>query len=127
MKLRIRGDSIRLRLTKSDVATLLEKGAVSESMHMSPDVAFEYRLTSDRAVADARVSLTGRVLEVQLPRAQVNAWAKSKEVGIETRQKNGSDSGLLVLVEKDFPCLTARPNEDDSDAFNRPSTIPSAP
>lgn len=119
MKLRIRGDSIRLRLTKTDVATLVEKGAVSESMRMSPSAAFEYRLTSNRSASDARVALTGNVLEVQLPQVQVKAWAQSNVVGIETRQKNGSEDGLLVLVEKDFPCLTARPNEDDSDAFER--------
>lgn len=119
MKLRIRGDSIRLRLTKTDVATLVEKGSVGECMRMSPNAAFEYRLTSERSAPDACVSLKAGVLEVQLPQAQVNAWAQSNEVGIETRQKNGSDSGLLVLVEKDFPCLTARPNEDDSDAFAR--------
>lgn len=119
MKLRIRGDSIRLRLTKTDVATLVDKGSIGESMRMSPNAAFEYRLTSDRGAAEARVLLAGSVLEVQLPQAQVNAWAQSNEVGIETRQKNGSEDGLLVLVEKDFPCLTARPNEDDSDAFSR--------
>jgi hypothetical protein len=121
MKLRIRGDSIRLRLTKGDVAILVEKGSIGESMRISPNAAFEYRLTSDRAAADARVSLTGGVLELRLPHAQVKAWAQSSEVGIETRQKNGSESGLLVLVEKDFPCLTERPHEDDSDAFDRPA------
>jgi hypothetical protein len=122
MKLRIRGDSIRLRLTKPDVATLVEKRTVGESMRMSPNAAFEYRLTSNRAAAAARVALTGNVLEVQLPQAQVNAWARSNEVGIEAWQKNGSEDGLLVLVEKDFPCLTARPYEDDSDAFDRPNS-----
>jgi hypothetical protein len=121
MKLRIRGDSIRLRLTKTDVATLVEKGTVGESMRMAPGASFEYRLTADGAAQDARVSLAGSVLEVRLPRNQIKAWAKSNEVGIETRQKNGSQEGLLVLVEKDFPCLTARPNEDDSDAFDRPN------
>lgn len=122
MKLRIRGDSLRLRLTKTDVATLVEKGTVAESMHMAPGASLEYRLTADRSLRDARVSLAGGVLEVRLPEGQVASWAGSNEVGIETRQKNGSHDGLLVLVEKDFPCLTARPNEDDSDAFDRPNT-----
>lgn len=119
MKLRIRGDSIRLRLTKTDVATLLEKGTVGESMRVAPGASFEYRLTADKQLNDARVALAGDVLEVRLPWEQVGHWANSNEVGIETRQANGSDSGLLVLVEKDFPCLTPRPHEDDSDAFDR--------
>ena len=39
---------------------------------------------------------------------------------LEGVQPNGNGEGLRVLVEKDFPCLTARPNEDDSDAFPWP-------
>lgn len=120
MKLRIRGDSIRLRLTKTDVATLVERGTVAESMRMAPNATFEYRLTADRESRDARVALNGSVLEVRLPKDQVGRWADSNDVGIDTMQANGSETGLLVLVEKDFPCLTARPNEDDSDAFDRP-------
>jgi hypothetical protein len=121
MKLRIRGDSIRLRLTRTDLATLIEKGTVGESMRMSPNANFEYRLTADRQLNVAHVTLSAGVLEVRLPRDQIGRWADSNDVGIETRQANGSESGLLVLVEKDFPCLTARPHEDDSDAFDRPN------
>ena len=122
MKLRIRGDSIRLRLAKSDVATLVAQGTVREDMRMSTEATFEYRLTADRDLSGPRVSHTGSVLEVRLPREQLERWAASNEVGIEARQPNGTPSGLLVLVEKDFPCLTARPHEDDSDAFARPVT-----
>jgi len=118
MKLRIRGDSIRLRLTKSDVTTLAEKGTVAESMRMGPDASFVYRLSADGRLEGPKVLLHGNVLEVRLPVERVNAWASSDEVGIEMWQKNGSEQGLLVLVEKDFPCLTARPHEDDSDAFD---------
>ena len=121
MKLRIRGDSIRLRLTRGDVATLVEKGTIGERMRLSPDAALEYRLTADWHLGGARVSLASDVLEVRLPRDQIDRWAASNEVGIETLQANGSEGGLLVLVEKDFPCLTARPHEDDSDAFDRPT------
>jgi hypothetical protein len=121
MKLRIRGDSIRLRLTKTDVATLTEKGSVSERMQLSPQSALEYRLTADDQREKARVSMANNVLEVCLPREQVDQWARSNQVGIEATQANGNEQGLLVLVEKDFPCLTERPHEDDSDAFDRPT------
>lgn len=127
MKLRIRGDSIRLRLTKTDLATLVKRGTIAESMRMAPNAVFEYRLTADGELKDARVALSAGTLEVRLPRDQIGRWADSNEVGIETRQANGSDGGLLVLVEKDFPCLTARPHEDDSDAFSRPNTDDTAP
>ena len=120
MKLRIRGDSIRLRLTQGDLATLVAQGTVSEDMRMSPETTFQYRLSADRDATVPGVSMSGRMLEVRLPRAQVEHWANSNDVGIEALQPNGNGEGLRVLVEKDFPCLTARPNEDDSDAFPWP-------
>ncbi len=120
MKLRIRGDSIRLRLTQGDLATLVAHGTVSEDMRMTPETSFQYRLSADRDAAAPVVSMSGRMLEVRLPRAQVEHWANSNDVGIEALQPNGNGEGLRVLVEKDFPCLTARPNEDDSDAFPWP-------
>jgi len=45
-------------------------------------------------------------------------WAESEEVGIAATVGLG-DGALALLIEKDFPCLTTRPGEDDSDAFGR--------
>jgi len=119
MKLRIRGDSLRLRLTRSEVAALVSAGAVSEQMKLSSDARFEYRLVSDAAAREPHALLESGALVVRVPSALAADWANSNTVGFEARQSNGGE-GLLILVEKDFPCLTPRANEDDSDAFPRP-------
>jgi hypothetical protein len=122
MKLRIRGDSLRLRLTRSEVSELMAGKAVIERMRLGPGAVFEYRLATDAGTAAPRADLDKGALVVRLPVQTASDWANSETVGIEARQANGADQGLLILVEKDFPCLAPRPHEDDSDAFARPGS-----
>lgn len=122
MKLRIRGDSLRLRLTRSEVAALLATGHVSERMHLPAGRHFEYRLVIDALIGAPGALLEQGAIVVRLPKKMAESWARSETVGIEAREANGLDSGLLILVEKDFPCLTPRAHEDDSDAFARPDS-----
>ena len=120
MKLRIRGDSIRLRVTRGELDTLGSAGICTERVHVAPGAVFEYRLCVRLDHGPTAASFTGGVLEVSLSREEFGAWAGSEhEVGIRANQDNGGD-GLSLLIEKDFPCLTMREGEDDSDAFARP-------
>jgi len=116
MKLRIRGDSVRLRLSQGDVATLLATGAVEEATHFPGGAAFRYRLGTSTDAGAVDASFVAGTLEVRLPHALAAAWGRSDEVGLEaTLAHEGRE--LRVLIEKDFPCPTSRPGEDDSDAF----------
>ena len=122
MKLRIRGDSVRLRLTRTEVAALVASGHVSERMHLPGGRHFEYRLAVDPLLETPGALMEQGALVVRLPKKMAESWAGSETVGIEAREANGKEEGLLILVEKDFPCLTPRANEDDSDAFARPAS-----
>ncbi len=118
MKLRIRGDSIRLRLTRGEVQDLVVTGAVVERTRLPAGPGFGYEL---RAVASAdavTAGLDGGVLAVAVPRAAAESWAASEEVAIRGEVPVAGGT-LSILVEKDFPCLTVRAGEDDSDAFAR--------
>lgn len=108
MKLRMRRGSLRFRLTKAEVATLAERGAIEEMV----EIGIGYRLmASNRSFA----RLEGAQITVELPRLAVREWAETEQVGIEFRQES-----LLVLVEKDFACLS--PRAEDEDAFPNPGT-----
>jgi hypothetical protein len=120
MKLRIRGDSLRLRLTRSEVAALAAGQPVIEKMRVACGVSFEYRLSADGSGTSPQASMEQGALVVRLPPRLAAEWAGTETVGIEATQANGASEGLHILVEKDFPCLTPRPHEDDSDAFARP-------
>jgi hypothetical protein len=121
MKLRIRGNSIRLRLTQGEVQTLAEKGRVEDAIAFAPGSRLVYAL----ATSDSRDALAARLdgarVEVTLPSALAKDWAASTRVGIEGEQPIGEGEPLRILVEKDFACLHPRKGEDDRDAFANPN------
>jgi hypothetical protein len=116
MKLRIRGDSIRLRLTRSEVQDLVLRGTVAETTHLPVGPAFGYQLRADALAPAATATFEAGVLGIAVPRSAAEAWAASEEVAIRA-DVPVAGGALSILVEKDFPCLTVREGEDDSDAF----------
>ncbi len=112
MKLRIQGNSIRLRLTRSEVRRLAEAGEVVAETRVAPGSSLVYRLqTTDRAGLGA--SLSGVALTVSVPRDWVAGWPDDERVGFEGTQDAGDGRRLALLVEKDFDCLHRRPDETD--------------
>jgi Family of unknown function (DUF7009) len=120
MKLRVLGDSIRLRLTRGEVAELGRSGVVGERTHFAGGVVMEYRLCRDAGVAACKASLEGNVLTVSAPASAVDQWLNSDDVAIRSEAQPANTA--RILVEKDFACLTERPGEDDSDAYPHPGT-----
>ena len=116
MKLRIRGDSIRLRLKKSEVDAIGAGRDVVEQTRF-PGAVLTYRLavTDDDSIAAA---YDHGELVIGLPRARAAEWASTDEVSLV-----GSSKDLSILVEKDFQCLSPghhRPDEDDEDTYPHP-------
>ncbi len=123
MKLRIRGNFVRLRLTQSEVARLAETGAVEETVEfgLRPEQRFVYALEKAAGAETVRADFDGGSLRVWIPEAEAEKWTSSNQVGIEARQPLGGEKELQILIEKDFACLAERPGEDESDAFPNPS------
>jgi hypothetical protein len=122
MKLRIRGNSIRLRLTKSEVAQFAEKGLIEETVEFGvrEDQRFIYSLSVSAEIQTVRANLENKRISVLVPKSQAVRWANTNEVGIRLAQSLGGEKTLQILIEKDFACLEDRPGEDDSDAFPHP-------
>jgi hypothetical protein len=117
MKLRIRGDSLRLRLSQAELTRLRETGEVCDRIGFGAR-SLDYALVS--ADIDApRARFDGDRIEVALPNAIARSWIESEQVGIEAEQPLPTGT-LRLLIEKDFKCLAPRPGEDDSDAFPNP-------
>lgn len=117
MKLRIRGDSLRLRLTRSEIEQLCEQDRVVQAIHFGPGVALEYAIElaeGDRVCA----RFEGATVTVVLPRTLAMTWARGEEVGISAIQPL-PEGELALLIEKDFHCLVPR-GEQDHDAFPHP-------
>ena len=123
MKLRIRGNSLRLRLSRGEVNELAERGRVDDGIAFGagPDARFGYSAVcaDDASLLSARLG-AGSIV-VTLPGSLARAWAASDDVGLEGEQPIGNGDVLRLLVEKDFACLTTRTGEDDTDAFPNPN------
>jgi hypothetical protein len=120
MKIRIKGNSIRLRLSQKEVSALSQGEAIMERTVFSPMDAFEYALESWHLdVAEAKFEKER--ITVMLPEQAVTKWAGTEEVSLQYTQDNGAD-GLRILVEKDFACLAEREGEDESDNYPHPNT-----
>ena len=122
MKLRIKGDSIRLRLGRSEVDRLAAGGVVAESTTFDPAgrQRFEYRLAADPAAPEVVAAFEGNRLTVRVPAGRAAAWGRSDAIGIAVEQDLGGGRSLRILIEKDLECLDAPPGESQADAFARP-------
>ena len=58
MKLRCTHNSVRIRLKKSDLATLAEKGRVEEVIHFSPKSRLVFELIVEKIIRTLRESLS---------------------------------------------------------------------
>jgi hypothetical protein len=122
MKLRIRGNSIRLRLKRGEVESLAAGNKLIEETEF-PGTVFSYSLElSDNE--DMVASFDNGRIEISMPREIIPEWADTDLVTLYTEQKLPGDSKLEILVEKDFTCLEPghhRNCEDDQDTYPHPS------
>lgn len=119
MKLRLRGSSLRLRLTRPEVAAIGRGERVEEETRMPDGSRFRYALVvvdTDEVTA----CMADNCLEVHAPRAVAAAWAGSDEVAIGA--VHAVSGGVCeLLIEKDFACLHPRPEDRGAETFPHPT------
>lgn len=114
MKLRFEKNSLRLRLRKSDVATLKQQGFVTESVEI-PGNILRYELRISDVPEPGALFKDNAVLAI-IPVDMATKWLNTDEVGIYHMIHLDNSSMLELTIEKDFPCKD-RPEEDRSDTF----------
>ncbi len=112
MKLRIQGNSLRLRVTRPELAALLETGQVVETTRFAPgpDGELAYSLACAEC-SNVDVRYSAGALTVVLPWPVARLWASESEVGVSASIDVGG-AALTVLVEKDFACLHGTEEEN---------------
>src|SRR5579863_5751086 len=120
MKLRIKGNSLRLRVSPSEVAHLLEAGRIEETIHFGFDESAKlvYALELGRDSGDMTVRYAPSEITILISPPDAQRWAAGQDIGLygaaETRQ------GILhFAVEKDFACLD-KSDEENTDTFPNP-------
>ena len=120
VKLRIRDNSIRLRLEKGEVADLRASGVVSARTAFPGGRQLGYAVESSPANIRPEAFFSESTITVRLPETMVLAWSGSEQVSIEAEQSLDDGGELKILVEKDFACLAPREGEDESDMYPHP-------
>ena len=119
MKLRIRGNSVRLRVSKTELTQIASEGAAEDAVRFAPGAVLRYGVQV-RPGGALSAELAGDLVRVFVPKASIEHWLKPDEVSIEGEQAIGNGEFLKILVEKDDTCLAPRSGEDDSDLFANP-------
>lgn len=121
MKLRVRDNSIRLRLTQTEVDRLKRDGLVSAKTGFPGGRDFGYSIESSPASVKPEAFFSESTITVRVPESDVLAWASSNLVSMSGNLQLDDGQSLDILVEKDFACLAPREGEDESDMFPHPS------
>jgi hypothetical protein len=121
MKLRIKGDSLRLRVSRSELGRVLEGTAVVETIHFGtdPDQSLTYALVCGTHADSVNVLYRDRIVTVSISGEQMRGWSHEDQVGVYARIDLGTAGALDVAIEKDFACLD-RNDEENADTFANP-------
>jgi hypothetical protein len=119
MKLRIKGNSMRLRISPSEMKRLLSEGRIEETIHFGPepDARLTYALEQSASKIEMAVRYRPQEVTVILSTENARSWAEGDEVGIYGSFNVGHGQ-LELVIEKDFACLDRR--EGNEDTFPNP-------
>jgi hypothetical protein len=119
MKLRIRGNSVRIRLTRGEVARLGSGETIEQTTEFSKTDRFISSIGSSPNITMASAELAAGRINVLFPSEQIESWWNSDVVSVTSDQPIESGRSLQILVEKDFQCLHSR-QEENSDSYPNP-------
>lgn len=122
MKLRLKGNSIRLRLSQTDVAMLAAEGLVEEKFSFSKETSLCYRLMVQEDILKPGISYAANNITVLIPADFTREWPADNVVGTSTLHTTEDGTEIFILIEKDFKCLDDT-TEDQSDNFANPKLM----
>ena len=112
MKIRIKGNSLRYRLTRPDIAALAKDGYLEERI----DFGFESLIYAIkiRETQNLTAKYNDHAITLSMSPTMIAELVETEKVGFEQKGEP-----LYLLVEKDFTCLD-QVEEDQSDNYPNP-------
>lgn len=126
MKIRIKGNSVRLRLTKTEVETFGKTGEFKEETHLLGGV-FQYLLKASSSHSTLAAEWESNSIVFYMPSALAESWVNSNDIGHQHKltipaTDTQLEQELFLLIEKDFVCLD-NTFEDQSDNYPNPNAV----
>jgi len=122
MKIRIKGNSIRYRLSKTEIDNFGKLGFLEERTEFLNGPSFYYRLEKKNEIEDLEAAFSGNKICIFIPEKIAKEWTTTDIVGFDTKMNIGEGKELFLLVEKDFVCLD-HTFEDQSDNYPNPNKV----
>lgn len=119
MKIRIKGNTLRFRLTKSEVNLLAKSGYIEEKTAFESST-LKYIVTGTDA-SKMSVDFVNGNITLLVPQNLLQQWAHNNTVSLDQNMQVNNKAQLYILLEKDFKCIDASPAEDQSDYFENPA------
>lgn len=116
MKLRIKGNTIRFRLTQTEIDSI-GKGSVEDKTQFPIGNSLIYKIQQGDSFSTA---FSEGVVLITVPSELVDSWATSDKISIDYSFELEDGNHLEISLEKDFKCLTERPKEDETDMYPNP-------
>jgi hypothetical protein len=120
MKIRIKGNSIRYRLTKTEISNFGRDGFIEERTEFPGGHSFHYRLERMAGIDNLVASYSGNKVCIFVPEGIAGEWTATDIVGFDHKMPLGDGKELFLLIEKDFVCLD-HTFEDQSDNYPNPN------
>jgi hypothetical protein len=135
MKIRIKGNSLRLRLLRGEISQLEKFGRVTETIQFGalPHEQLTYSLEVSSNAKAINAQYTNNRITVTIPESTARNWVETEQVALENNQlikneiqhdarRNDAPQNILkILIEKDFVCLERKDDPDNLDAFPHPT------
>jgi hypothetical protein len=119
MKIRIQGNSIRIRLSRTEVEKLCLTGHIEDHTSFAT-TKFGYSVKSDANSAQLTASYSDNLITLLVPESYLKNWPENSTIGFEANMPVDDDTHLYLLLEKDFKCLD-NTTEDQSDNYENPN------
>ena len=121
VKIRIKGNSIRYRLTKSEVETFSKNGYFKDTTNFG-NTTFTYALKAKEDVDTLEAQFQANIITLFLEKSESESWFESNQIGFSHTVKRVDGSELSLLLEKDFVCMDETV-EDQSDNYVNPKAL----
>lgn len=112
MKLRLKGNTLRLRLDREDLAQFADAGQVEAVTMFGDDTSFRYVLYASPEADGLTAQATPGKIAVHVPADLAEEWTQTDRVGLEAQQSAGEGAVLRILVEKDLGCRHRSASEE---------------
>ena len=117
MKIRIKENSVRYRLTPTEVKKFCKEGRIEKTTQFN-STTFVYGV-KQKQIENLQVDFNDNTITLNVPESFAKDWHDNDVVGLEHYVDLSNGTKFFLLLEKDFACLD-NTHEEQSDKYPNP-------